>query len=196
MKLCKNDYIKNNDFEGALERFNIANKRWKKHWWEAVETIYTNVKELSKKYILDSQNMIVKIKTIINYLTSFTETKGAEKVYLFKFYDYENRLLFSKVGTTKRTIKERLNEEITSYKKRFEIGLAEIVSVINCGEIPAEGAESIVRAVFIKKCPKSFIKNDRFLATDINVDVFNKIVYNYLGGGDPALVLPGRSLKK
>lgn len=104
-----------------------------------------------------------------------------EKCYLFKFYDNSDNLLFSKVGTTTRAVKTRLKEEIKAYRKSgFDIGKAEICKVIDCGDIPAEGAESFCRAVFIKQFPHTFKKNDRFMNVDIPTAEFTKIVKGYL----------------
>ena len=104
-----------------------------------------------------------------------------EKCYLFKFYDNSDKLLFSKVGTTTRAVKTRLKEEIKTYRKSgFDIGKAEICKVIDCGNVPAEGAESFCRAAFIKQFPHTFKKNDRFMNVDIPTAEFTKIVKGYL----------------
>ena len=69
--MSRQDYINDNDFEGALYRFENTNIRWKKHWWEALETIYSKVKSLARKYILDAENMIVKtVKTFSDTIFS------------------------------------------------------------------------------------------------------------------------------
>ena len=103
--------------------------------------------------------------------------------YLYKFYNSEGELICSKVGTTTRLQEERLKEEITYYKKHnIPVESAKICSVIDCGELPAEGAESITRALFIRKYPSAFCKNDRFFGVDIPTKTFNKIVNDYLQG--------------
>ena len=184
--MTRQDYINDNDFEGALHRFETTNIRWKKHWWAALEEIYSKVKTLARKYILDAENMIVKVvkqvaDTIISLVNNGDEE--GEKVYLFKFYDEEGNLQFSKVGTTIRKVSQRLKEEIRSYRKNFSIGYAVIESVFNCGDLPAEGAESYCRAKFIKQYPHTFQKNDRFMGIDIPVDDFNDAVKSYLAQG-------------
>lgn len=118
-------------------------------------------------------------------------TKNAKKtlrgtkqlVYLYKFYDSDNKLLCSKVGTTTRFPEDRLKEEVVYYKKRdIPVARTEICSVIDCGELPAEGAESITRALFIRDTPSAFCKNDRFVGVDISVRRFNNLVKKYLSG--------------
>ena len=106
---------------------------------------------------------------------------GRQLVYLYKFYYENGELICSKVGTTTRLPEQRLKEEITYYRKHgIEVGNAEICSVIDCGAIPAEGAESYARAQYIKKHPAAFHKNDRFFGIDIPVRTFNKMIADYL----------------
>lgn len=112
---------------------------------------------------------------------------GKQLVYLFKFYDSDGKLICSKVGTTTRLPEERLKEEIKYYQKHgIPVADTEICSVIDCGAIPCEGAESATRAAFIHKFPDAFCKNDRFFGVDIPVRTFNQIVKNYLAEGIPA----------
>ena len=106
--------------------------------------------------------------------------KGTKVCYLCKFYDSNGNLLFSKVGTTERTVMTRIKEEMRKYGKQFDVCGAVIESVFDCGALPPEGAESAVRSYFIKKYPQAYIKNDRFMGIDINVDDFNSCVKNYL----------------
>ena len=123
---------------------------------------------------------------------------GKQLVYLYKFYDAFGKLICSKVGTTTRLPEQRLKEEIKYYQKHdIPVDHAEICSVIDCGAIPAEGAESITRAAFIRKHPEAFCKNDRFFGVDISTRAFNKIVNDYLGVETAqAVFAPGRKLYK
>lgn len=105
---------------------------------------------------------------------------GTKLCYLFKFYDSNGELLFSKIGTTERRLLTRLREEMRSYSKKFDICGVVIESVIDCGDTPPEGAESDARGYFIKKNPASFTKNDRFMGYDIPVEEFNERVLAYI----------------
>ena len=147
----------------------------------AVSTVQTyarkfiNLLDKAKEYFEKPIQLV--IKTLCDYLGK----DKSEKCYLFKFYDNSDKLLFSKVGTTTRTIKTRLKEEIKTYRKNgFDIGMAEICKVIDCGDVPAEGAESFCRAAFIIQFPHTFKKNDRFMNVDIPTAEFTKIVKGYL----------------
>ena len=102
-----------------------------------------------------------------------------EKCYLFRFYDTNNNLVCSKVGTTTRKITQRLKEELRS-KTYSSCAYAVIDRVYDCGEMPAEGLESRIRAEYIRKYPNSFKKNDRFNKTLFDLEEIDKIVQNYL----------------
>lgn len=102
-----------------------------------------------------------------------------EKCYLFRFYDANNNLVCSKVGTTTRKITQRLKEELRS-KTYSNCAYAVIDRVYDCGEMPAEGLESLIRAEYIRKYPNLFKKNDRFIKTLFDLEEIDKIVQNYL----------------
>ena len=84
------------------------------------------------------------------------------------------------MGTTTRTVIQRLKEELRSntYKK---IGCVRAVvnRVYDCGDIPAEGLESYFRALYIKRYPQSFKKNDRFMNEWFDLAEADKIVATY-----------------
>lgn len=56
------------------------------------------------------------LNKMIIYKTKKADTHNVDKIYLVRFYE-NNKLLFSKVGTTKRTVKTRVKEEIKAYEK-------------------------------------------------------------------------------
>lgn len=141
-----------------------------------------------KTYVKKFSDLIDKAKKIFYHVTKKVKTVlvgGAQLVYLFKFYDSNGNLVCSKVGTTTRLPEQRMKEEIRNYKKSKNAKIAtithaDICSVIDCGSVPAEGAESVTRAYFIRKNPDKFVKNDRFIDVDIPTRTFNEIVNNYL----------------
>lgn len=135
---------------------------------------FLSLLKTAKKFFIQAKNSIV--ETVCDLLDD-----KKEKCYLFKFYDGNNEILFSKVGTTTRKIIDRLREEIKEYKKSgFNICKVKVCKVIDCGEIPAEGAESFVKARYIKKYQGAFQKNDRFIKIDIPTDDFTEAVMGYL----------------
>lgn len=137
-----------------------------------------------KTYIKKFADLLDKAKKFFYHVTKKVKAVlrgGKQLVYLFKFYDSDGKLICSKVGTTTRLPEQRLQEEIKYYQKHgIPVASTEICSVIDCGAIPCEGAESITRAAFIRKYPDAFCKNDRFFGVDISTRTFNQIVKNYL----------------
>lgn len=119
-------------------------------------------------------------KPEVEIISKVKDIPNADKCYCFKFYGFNNKILFTKIGTTARPVIKRLKEEIKSYTKAgFTITKVVIESIINCGSIPSEGAESFARALFIQKYPNTFKKNDRFMNVNIPVEEFNKIIRMY-----------------
>ena len=106
--------------------------------------------------------------------------KNEEAVYFFKFYN-DNALEFNKIGTSAKDVIGRLRQEIGEYCKKFDIRRVEIHRIRPCGTIPAEGAESALRAELIRQYPTAFRKNDRFFGVDIAPEVFDDIVSRFFG---------------
>lgn len=119
---------------------------------------------------------------IDNFTTCDIKLKdGLQKCYLFKFLDSNNELVYSKVGTTTDSVRNRLTTEIRDYRKSgYDIARVEIDRVWYCGELPAEGLESLIRSEYIKQYPKAFKKNDRFINTLFDLSLCDKIAKNYL----------------
>lgn len=95
-------------------------------------------------------------------------------VYLFKFFS-PTGLLFDKIGTTTKNAVSRLRDEIGEYSKKFPIDRVEIHRIRSCGEIPAEGYESVLRGQLIADHPTAYRKNDRFFGADIDPAIFDSI---------------------
>lgn len=137
-----------------------------------------------KNYVRKYADLLEKAKKVFYHITQKVKAvlrNGKQLVYLYKFYYENGELICSKVGTTTRLPEQRLKEEIAYYRKHnIAVGNAEICSVIDCGAIPAEGAESYARAEYIMRHPDAFCKNDRFFGIDLSVKTFNKIINEYL----------------
>lgn len=147
---------------------------------EYVGYAVSTIKTYAKKFA----HWIEKAKKLFYHITQNLKQEllaGKQLVYLFKFFDEAHNLVCSKVGTTTQLIEARLKQEMRYYNSHnMPVVSAEICSVIDCGDIPAEGAESFVRSYYIKKFPDKFHKNDRFFGADIPPRTFNKIVKYYL----------------
>ena len=61
--------IADNDYKSAIQNFKNTTERWKKYWWECLETLYLSCKEFMKNYILDTVNMLVYPKPRTKYDT-------------------------------------------------------------------------------------------------------------------------------
>ena len=103
-----------------------------------------------------------------------------EMVYFFKFFNADE-IIFNKIGTTTCGVVSRLRDEIGDYCKKFPITRVEIHRMRSCGDKPAEGAESALRAEFIKRFGEEFRKNDRFFEVDIAPALFDEVLAPYLG---------------
>ena len=103
--------------------------------------------------------------------------KDSELLYLFKFFgDNPKEPIFSKIGTTTRSVDKRLREEIGYYiKHNLPIESVDICKIVDCGEVPAECYESLMRGVLIKKYPNTWHKNDRFFGVDVPINEFMEL---------------------
>lgn len=106
--------------------------------------------------------------------------RGEKLVYLFKFYC--GTQVNSKIGTTERTITERLVEEIDTYIKKngWPIDRVEILKVISTRDVEPALVESRVRSDLGIKYRQNYINNDRFMDVEIPVEEFETSVNNYL----------------
>lgn len=172
MKTMK-DCIESGDMAEAFSRYKKANARWLDQWFATCLLILKEHPEFADKFnINETERLITRIKERIDYSEKiFFEiendellTAPGEKCYLFEFYDDDNNLICSKVGTTKRTINQRIKEELRS-KTYVEMGATKcyVKRVYDCRNYPAEGLESFLRAINIKHFPDNFQKNDRFM---------------------------------
>ena len=105
--------------------------------------------------------------------------EDGEKFYLIRAFNAEGVRLFSKVGTTIRSVLQRMKEHLSAYAK---LGIVRIVidKVWDCGNLPAEGFESWFRAYYIRRWPEKFNKNDRFFDVDFDLDEAQEIFTKYV----------------
>lgn len=113
----------------------------------------------------------------MNYLPGCGEdVQGQQTTYLFKFYTSDTNVpVFSKIGTTAKSVNERLRQEIGEYRKKFDIRSVDICCIYDCGDLPPESFESYLRCKLIKKFPGTWKKNDRFFGTDIPEELFTAL---------------------
>lgn len=144
--------------------------------WEYME----NVRMLIGRFV---KRAVSKVKTALNVNTRYSAStnypEGSQLVYLIRLLDRDGGLVWSKVGTTTRTMKKRMAEHLRYYKK-YGVASIEVIRVYDCGEIPAEGLESEFRSKYMRKYPGAFRKNDRFTGVEFDLAEADSIVQNYL----------------
>lgn len=185
--------IEENDYKTLYQKWQNANNRWKEFWYDGFVALYQepNNKKVRKEYdIIISEKWIAPHKVIVKQGdVNFTETasedyqKGKELLYWIDLDTADGNHIYYKVGTTTRPPRERMNEHLSAYEND---GVSKVVvhRVIDCGEIPAEGLESYIRAKLILKYPKAFKTKDRFVASEdvvITAEEIDKWVAEYLG---------------
>lgn len=145
--------------------------------WEYFADAYRIVKRFVKRVV---SAVIPSVGVTVDKAdTQYPE--GSQLVYLVRLLDREGELIWSKVGTTTKTIKKRMAEHLRYYRK-YGVFEVQVTRVWNCGDIDAEGAESLFRSHCIKKYPGTFRKNDRFAGVEFDLEEADKIVENYLAG--------------
>lgn len=143
----------------------------------AKSTIYKYSYEYAN--LEDEAKQVFSNKCELVYDDEIVLPKGTEQIYLMKFYDTFNNLIFSKIGTTTRSVVTRAKEHINYYTNSgFDLGMVTIDSVEDCKNYPAEMVESFLRFAFIKEFPNTWHKNDRFFGVDIKLENFLKKVQN------------------
>ena len=190
--LTMSEMRENGLFEDAKEKFENTSKSWKKRWWAVVCDIWDNFVQWQEKYDLDRVAMAIIKKVAKKIVKRARKTrddiiekvpvvfaKGTKLCYLFKFYNSNGELIYTKVGTTERTIRERLREELRDYRKTKDIKYATVESVFDTGELFPEGVQDYIKGMWMRKYNKYYVRNDRFTC-DIPTEDFNTLVIDYL----------------
>ena len=183
MKSAK-ECLRDNDFVEALSRLENTSIQWVAHWWECCCTIFERNPYLANQYRKDRINFTFrpienrgKLIPIYYYNGKEIYTNGvvdlldsvANKCYLFRFFDADDNLVYSKVGTSTRKVIDRIKQELRSYEKKGVVSCV-VDRVYDCGDKPPEGMESYFRAMYIRDCPQDFVKNDRFFRTAFDLE--------------------------
>ncbi len=144
--------------------------------WNFISDCFYIVGRFVKKTAGEIQKAFTHID-MTNVESNFPE--GTELVYLIRLLDEKGALVWSKIGTTTRTLQKRMKEHLKYYRKDGVTDI-EVTRVYNCGDIPAEGLESELRSKYMKIYPGTFRKNDRFTGVEFNLNEADEIVKNYL----------------
>lgn len=159
-------YVEHNDFEGARERFENANKRWRSYWLEACMEIMEKCKEWATKYIIDPingtiQKIVTKVKEHFDICPC---------VYLIRMYDDNDHFCFLKIGKT-NNINRRM-KELSSYHYKASNTTISRVDLIKMWKLPsdelAESCEKAMQHYFSKIFDR--IPNDRYAPIEPNAE--------------------------
>lgn len=173
------DYVSSNDFEGAKERFDNANKRWKPHWFEACEEIFNACQDWAKKYILDKANKV--ILAIGEFITKKRpkDEEATSNTYLIKMFNDAGEWVFTKIGKA-NVVAKRMRDFINHEYKRDGVVISD-VEIVKSYQVPnddlAQVLESLMRAYFRKS--HKYIPNDRFEAFEPTAEDLQVFENNY-----------------
>lgn len=173
------DYVSSNDFEGAKERFDNANKRWKTHWFEACEEIFNACKDWAKKYILDKINKVILV--IGEFITKKRpKEEGTSNTYLIKMFDEAGNWVFTKIGKANVIAKRMQGLLKHEYKRGGTVKISNI-EIVKSYQLPnddlAQVLENLMRHYFRKT--RKFIPNDRFEAFEPTAEDLQVFENNY-----------------
>lgn len=161
-----NDYIFEEDFLGAYDRFINTTARWKNYWWSAVETIFNQSKFWVKHYIIDPIAKIIKRisrgrlpQIEKDRLIYRVEAEGCG-AYIVEHFDKNGNRLWIKCGkadNAKKRLKQHFDKD---YKDLAETGT--VLAWFSCkNSNHALSMENIVRDHFEKQ-GFEILGNDRF----------------------------------
>ena len=179
MEKSYKEYISTNDFEGAKERFESANKRWKDHWFEACEKIFETCKDWAKKYILDKINKAILV--IGEFITKRRpkDEEATSNTYLIKMFDEVGNWVFTKIGKA-NVVTKRMRDFINHEYKRDGVKISNI-EIVKTYQVPNDGLaqvlESLMRNYFRKT--HKYIPNDRFEAFEPTAEDLQVFENNY-----------------
>lgn len=100
--------------------------------------------------------------------------------YLVKFYDKEENFLTAKVGTTDRSLSERLKEHFKTNSPYDQMGASYLIidKVYKCNGLN-KGLESYLKGLLMKKYPNTHRGNDQF-AIDLDWQEWDRVIKDYL----------------
>jgi hypothetical protein len=175
MKKTSTEYINDNDFEGAKERFDSSNRRWKDYWFETCLTIAENCKEWAEKYIIDPIKRT--IEKIVQTITANDNKQSC--VYLIKMFDSSGRYVFLKGGKTDNLLLRMKQLSSTVYSRSNTI--IRNVEIIKVWELPSSHlAECFEQALHHYLASfLTHIPNDRYSPTELTDEHFVELNRRY-----------------
>lgn len=152
------DYIRNNDFIGAKERFDKSYTNWRKHWFDTCYEIATRNPQYFEKYLFNEEELtIIKVKVVVKY----TDTAPSH-TYLIDLLNEKEEKVFTKVGKAD-IVDKRLNQILRKGYREAEV---EDVNILKVFDLPsddlAEALESLIKYYIKKNKNVGYYPQDRF----------------------------------
>ena len=190
------------EMEIAVAKMNEADTSYqRKKWFEVALALYENFPVLREIWdYMNTAHLYVDrfVKRVVEKVKQAIDCNlpprmriiwnGIEKMpdnvqqcYLIRLLDRNKELIWSKVGTTTKATQKRMTQHLDYYKKDG-VRFVEVVRLWSCGDIDAEGAESMFRSHYIKKHPNTFRKNDRFTGVEFDLEKADKLFADYIAG--------------
>lgn len=179
------EYIENEDFEGAYERYQKANKRWLAHWFDVCYEIANEVAEIAKNFIFDPVNKVIKkIGEFVQKAKGRPNKKdGTSHVYLIRMFDKNDKEVYTKVGKANNVLLRMKQLEKYIYKNRTTKEPVPIgrVEVVDTWDFPnskaAESFETKIQSILMGLY--ELIPNDRFAPIEDMGGVVNMMNTQY-----------------
>lgn len=173
VKKSSTEYIKNNDFLGALERFYEARKNWKEHWFLTCKEIYEVNPLLTELYIFNEEEL-----TIVR-LSKKTFYSKSKCVYLIKMFNSEANYSFLKCGKTK-DLNKRLHDLSNHLYSRENVFIL-TNELIKTWELPTEHLAECCEQAFHDYLSKKYYhyRNDRYEPIELSESDFQELEKRY-----------------
>lgn len=169
-QMTSTDYIREQDFEGAKERFDKANRRWKSHWFEVCREIAEVCKKWAKKYVFDPINLTIeKVKRA-------TKGRHEGKSYVYLIEMYANGIFRFLKGGKANDVNARMSQ-LCGYEYKREGVVVDDVKILRTWELAdshlAESFEQALHSYLSKKFRN--IPNDRYDPVTLTEDDFAEL---------------------
>lgn len=117
-----------------------------------------------KDFIIDkTQKVKNRIRRISKGNAFYDIHRAAKWFYLMYYYDFNGNFLFSKVGTTERTLYKRANEHANNYAGSYkDVWTVKIIKGWDCGKINPKHIELDMIDYLAECYPSTHVPNDRF----------------------------------
>lgn len=134
-----------------------------------------------KDFIIDkTQKVKNRIRRISEGNAFYDIHRAAKWFYLMYYYDFNGNFLFSKVGTTERTLYKRADEHEKNYTGTYKnVWTVKIIKGWDCGKINPKHVELDMIDYLAECYPNTHVPNDRFNIV-IDPDIIDEKINTWL----------------